>query len=305
MLLGYSTNAFFKYPLFDAIAAIAGLGFKGIEIVCKPPHFPPLDFAACDFGALKVRIEESGLRVTNLNSLTVFIDGDHHLPAWIRSSAQRHQIRIHHTLKALRLASFLGCRNVSLPTGASPGRLTSAETAAHFRRGLVPVLPLAEELGVKLLIEPEPAMLSDNGRALKTFIKELGTGAVGVNFDVGHFFCAGEDPQRAFEELFEWVGHVHLEDIASDRTHKHLIPGLGAIDFLGLFRTMIRLGYAQDICLELYTYKDAPREAGARSLRHLLPLLDQAGLDLGIERTPAAPQESEDGLGAALGGTLI
>ena len=35
--------------------------------------------------------------------------------------------------------------------------------------------------------------------------------------------------------MLEWIGHVHLEDIAPDRTHKHLIPGHGAIDFIALF----------------------------------------------------------------------
>jgi sugar phosphate isomerase/epimerase len=103
-----------------------------------------------------------------------------------------------------------------------------------------------------------------------------------VNFDIGHFFCAGEDPRVAFEELFEWIGHVHLEDIASDRVHNHLILGHGAIQFTEIFQTMLRLGYQGDVSLELYPYVDAPEEAGRESLNYLRTLQQQSGLDLGV-----------------------
>jgi len=101
-----------------------------------------------------------------------------------------------------------------------------------------------------------------------------------VNFDIGHFYCLGEDPSACFEQMFRWVGHVHLDDIAQTRIHNHLIPGRGVIDFLGIFKTMARLGYDRDICLELYTYLDTPVEAGREALDFVLPLFESAGLRL-------------------------
>jgi len=103
---------------------------------------------------------------------------------------------------------------------------------------------------------------------------------VGLNFDIGHFYCAGEDPAAAFETLFEWVGHVHLEDIAPTRVHNHLIVGLGAIDFPSVFDAMRRLGYKGDISLELYPYTDRPEAAGAESLERIRPLMTAAGLEI-------------------------
>jgi sugar phosphate isomerase/epimerase len=104
--------------------------------------------------------------------------------------------------------------------------------------------------------------------------------AVGLNFDIGHFFCAGEDPREAFETLFEWVGHVHLEDIAATRVHQHLIAGLGAIRFADVLKHMRQLGYAGDISLELYPYVDAPEEAGRESLAYLKPIFESAGFTI-------------------------
>jgi sugar phosphate isomerase/epimerase len=122
----------------------------------------------------------------------------------------------------------------------------------------------------------------ENTREFKEFIVDVKSPAIGVNFDIGHFSCAGEDPRVAFEELFEWIGHVHLEDIASDRVHNHLILGHGAIQFTEIFQTMLRLGYQGDVSLELYPYVDAPEEAGRESLNYLRTLQQQSGLDLGV-----------------------
>jgi sugar phosphate isomerase/epimerase len=115
----------------------------------------------------------------------------------------------------------------------------------------------------------------------KEFIQGVQSTAIGLNFDIGHFYCVGEDPRRAFEELFQWVGHVHIEDIAASREHNHLIAGRGAIDFKAVFAAMAQLGYRGDISLELYTYQDMPEAAGQESLDHLQPLMQAAGLALG------------------------
>jgi sugar phosphate isomerase/epimerase len=147
-----------------------------------------------------------------------------------------------------------------------------------FYKGLEQVIPLAESLGVRILVEPEPGLLIENTPEFKEFISGVRSASVGINFDIGHFFCAGEDPEKAFEELFQWVGHMHLEDIAENRIHRHLIPGHGAINFLPIFRAITRLGYEGDVSLELYPYVDIPVEAGRESLFALEPLFAKAGI---------------------------
>ena len=54
---------------------------------------------------------------------------------------------------------------------------------------------------------------------------------VGLNFDIGHAYCVGEDPQDWVGRMAPHTRHYHLEDIAATRMHQHLIPGRGAIDF--------------------------------------------------------------------------
>jgi len=279
MIFGYSTNAFVKHTLLDSFDKIAELGFKGVEIMCDQPHLYPPEYGPEQLREVKERLETNQLKPTNLNSFTLFAVGDTYLPSWIEPEAERRQMRIDHTLACLEIGAYLGCANISVPPGGPMEKsLTRKEALALFHKGLDQVIPKAEELGVQLLIEPEPDLLMERSTEIKPFVKEIQCDAVGINFDIGHFFCAGEDPAAALQELFPWVGHMHIEDIAADRKHNHLIAGLGAIDYMPVFNTMKTLGYERDISLELYPYVDRPVEAGEKSLAHLLPLMQSAGL---------------------------
>jgi len=279
MIFGYSTNAFVKYSLEDSLACIARLGFAGAEIMCDRPHLYPPDYEGGKLAGVKEALAANNLRPTNLNSFTLFAVGDTYLPSWIEPEAARRRIRVEHTLACLDIAAFLGCGNISVPPGGPlPANMTRGEALQLFHQGLDQVIPRAEQLGVRLLIEPEPQLLMERTSEIKPFVTDIRSAAVGINFDIGHFFCAGEDPATAFEELFPWVGHIHIEDIAASREHNHLIAGLGAIDFASVFRSIKQAGYQYDMSLELYPYIDRPEEAGSLSRDHLAPLLRQAGL---------------------------
>lgn len=278
MVLGYSSNAFVKFSLTDAIEKIARLGFGGLEIMCDQPHLYPPDVKAGELAAIRNALDARRLKITNLNCFTLFAVGDTYLPSWIEPEKERREIRIHHTEQCLRIAEQLGAAYISIPPGGPLDGMDRKKAVKLFHEGLERVIPLAEELNIRLLIEPEPDLLIERTAEFTAFMKDVKSDAVALNFDIGHFFCVGEDPAEAFEELFAWVGHVHIEDIAADRTHKHLIPGQGAISFQAVFETMKRLEYSGDICLELYPYVETPEVAGRESLDHLRPLMEAAGL---------------------------
>ncbi len=292
MILGYSSNAFKKHSIFEAVKKIGQLGFRGIEIMCKRPHVHASVFSEKEWPRLKSHVEAERLKVINLNCSTLFALESDDASRKTGPPEESLEERIDHTLHCLRLASYLGCRNISIPTGTPPRSLSREAFKTLFGRRLERVVPFAEELGVDVLLEPEPGLDKDNFLHFKAFLEEVRSPAVGVNFDIGHLYCLGEDPSASFEQMFPWIGHVHLDDIAPSRVHHHLIPGRGAIDFLGVFKTMARLGYGRDICLELYTYLDTPVEAGQEALAYVLPVFEAAGLRLEGQRMRAKAREA-------------
>jgi sugar phosphate isomerase/epimerase len=278
MTFGYSTNAYTRFDLLTALEMISEIGFSGVEILCDQPHLYPPEWPEHEILRLKDALARLKLKVTNLNSFTLYAVGDVILPSWIDADLQQRRIRIEHTIRCLHLASELGGKNISIPPGGKAGLLPEREALTLFKDGLKQVLPVAEAAGVRLLIEPEPFLLIENTSQIASFVSDMSSDNLGINFDIGHFFCAGENPAKAFEKLFPWIGHVHIEDIAADRTHNHLIPGLGAIYFEEVFAVMKQLHYDGDISLELYPYTDTPSEAGRQGRVHLLPMLEYYNL---------------------------
>ena len=282
MTFGYSTNAFVKYSLEESILKIARLGFRGVEIMGDRPHLYPPDYSEEKLNNIKALLGQNQLKVNNINSFTLFAVGDTYLPSWIEREPERREIRIQHTLQSLHVAKVLDCANISVPPGGPlDGNMSRKEAFKLFHEGLEKVMPSAESLGIKVLVEPEPELLMENTLEFKEFIKDVRSSFIGLNFDIGHFYCAGENPAKSFEDLFEYTGHVHLEDIASTREHNHLIPGLGAIDLKEVLGKMVRLNYQGDISLELYPYTDIPEEAGRKSIEFLKPIFDEIGYDMG------------------------
>lgn len=281
MIFGYSSNAFIRFSISESIEKIANLGYKGIEIMCDKPHLYPPEFDDAALASVREALDRHGLKITNLNCFTLFAVGNTYLPSWIELDAERRRIRIEHTLHCIDIAHKLGAASISIPPGGPmDSGIRHKEAVIMFHNGLQLVIPEAEAKGIKLLIEPEPELMIENTEQFKSFMVNIRSKAVGLNFDIGHFYCVGEDPAVAFEELREYVGHVHLEDIAADRRHEHLIPGHGAIDFANVLKTMKRLDYEGDITLELYPYTEAPEAAGEESLAFMMPLFAEAGFDL-------------------------
>lgn len=268
----FSTNAFRRYNLLDAIEALAGLGYEGIEIMADTPHAYPPHLAEKDLGEIRDALQRHGLEVSNINAFMLHAEGDTWHPSWIEQDAELRARRIVHTLRCIDLAAELGAPSISTEPGGPPGGLTRARGLALFREGLLQVRDHARDKGVRVLIEPEPDLLIENSSQFREFFESLDPDAFGLNFDIGHFFCVGEDPVQLVRDLREVTYHYHLEDIAGDRRHHHLMPGEGAVDLKGVLDAIHEIGYRGFVTVELYPYEDRPVQAAETALGRLKEL---------------------------------
>jgi sugar phosphate isomerase/epimerase len=134
-----------------------------------------------------------------------------------------------------------------------------------FLDGLSEIREYAAKTGIRVLLEPEPELLIENSTQFGQFFQQLDPAVFGLNFDIGHFFCVGEDPVRLVKELKEVTGHYHLEDIAASRRHAHLIPGSGAIDLPSVLQAILESDYDGFVTVELYPYEDQPIRAARQA----------------------------------------
>ncbi|HEY6667825.1 MAG TPA: sugar phosphate isomerase/epimerase, partial [Candidatus Nitrosopolaris sp.] len=267
MKFAFSTNAFKKHPLEDAVKKIGEVGYEGVEILCDVPHAYPPVFKKEDRRSLKRLISNYNLQISNLNAFTLYAIQDIYHPSWIEDKTTFAQLRIEHTINCIMLAKDVGAKNLSTePGGPVDGRIDRKKLEKLFVSNLSKVTKVAEREGVNILVEPEPNMLIERSEQFLNFIKRIRSEVVRLNFDIGHFFCVKEDPAKIVHKLSDYIEHFHLADIAKNRVHDHLIPGKGAIDFRSVFKAIDEIGYNGFVTVELYPYQDDPIYAASNAL---------------------------------------
>jgi sugar phosphate isomerase/epimerase len=232
------------------------------------PHAWPAFLLEEQKQAIRDALCQNQLGISNINAFMMNAINDSRQrywhPSWIEPDRYYRQVRIDHTRRALTLARELEAPSVTTEPGGPVASGNSWSGALHlFVEELKPVLEHAEKENVLLLIEPEPGLLIETADQFLELMRHLDSPAVGLNFDIGHFYCVGDDPAATVHRLAPYIRHFHLEDIARTRVHHHLVPGEGAIDFAGTLQAIREIGYEGWITIELYPYTEDP-DAAAR-----------------------------------------
>lgn len=280
MRLSFSTNAYVRTTVCDAVERIARAGYAGVELLADRPHLYADGVESGDLDRLGTVIRSLGIGVANINANTAvgYYGATFWEPVFEPSLAHPdpalRRWRADYTRKCIDFAVALGCGNVSITSGRAIPGLAPEASLGLLADSLHELLDYAGPRGVRLGIEYEPGLLVENCRELGDLLERVGSPWLGANLDLGHSHVAGEDPKTVLSLLGERVFHVHIEDIRG-RKHYHLVPGEGDLDFGRLFGLLQRAGYRGYVTVELYTCPERPDEAALKALRHLAPYLDQ------------------------------
>lgn len=277
--LAFSTNAYTRYSLPEAIERIADHGYDGVELLGDDPHAYFPDFDTDSEGAVQRTLEETGLAVSNINANTAmgyyndappssFFD-----PSIISPDVDDRKWRIEYTKRAIDLAAATNAPAVCLATGRPlPG--TPPERAYEYLQdSLHEILDYAEPRDVDVGIEFEPELLVECTDEVLSLIDDIGRSSLGINLDIGHAAVYGEDLTETIHQSADHITGLHLEDIVGGRRgkHYHRIPGEGDIAFDAVFDALDDIDYSGFATLELYTYPDTPDDAARQAFEALAP----------------------------------
>lgn len=274
MKLAFSTNAFTKYSVEEAVSLIGKTGYPGVEILADRPHLYPPEMTGETVGKLRILLKRHNLEVSNINANTAsgYFNRKLMEPIFEPSLSNRdddlRRWRIDYTKKCIDLAQELGSKCVSVTSGRPiPGCLPHIGIE-NFKKSLEEILIYGEKKEVSIGIEYEPGLLIENTVETLELLKTLNSEYLGVNLDIGHVVVAGEDPVDTIQSLSHHILNIHLEDIKG-RKHYHLVPGQGNINIEAVVSTLKDNGYDRFVTVELYTYCDEPEEAAQEALRYL------------------------------------
>ena len=274
MKLAFSTNAYTRHPLNDALNGIRRAWFEGVEILADAPHAYPDLIDEALTRSVRRALEALNLAVSNVNANCSFGYWCHapaepyFEPSLISPDPVHRRDRTRLILKTLDFAREIGARNVSITSGRMLGGMPPDRAAEQFVESIRPILDRADALGVDVGIECEPGLFLEYVAELRDWIDRLGHPRFGANLDVGHCQVIGEDIPASVRALRGRIWNLHVEDIPG-RKHYHLIPGHGTTDWASLRAALDEIGYDRFATVELYTHTSDPQSAAEQSFRFL------------------------------------
>ncbi len=201
MKFAFSTNAFRQFSLADSIRIVAEAGYEGVEIMADVPHAYPLHLNPADVRDIRRTLDDCRIEISNVNAFMHHADGDTYHPSWIEKDPALRAKRVDYTLRCIDLAAELGARHLSTEPGGPLEDMSREEGLRLFREGLSQVEDRARERNILVLVEPEPGLLIETSQQFLELFRDLDPAVFGLNFDIGHFFCVGEDPAARVKDM--------------------------------------------------------------------------------------------------------
>lgn len=262
-------EAFESTPFVEQCRRLKSAGYEGIEIAPFTLAPDPVNITPEQRRQYRRIMQEEGLAFVGLHWLMVSPKGLH---VTTPDKALRDRSWIH-IRNLIDLCADLGENGVmvfgSPQQRSSTGGLTRQEATRHYIEGLAAVAPQAEERGVTVLVEALPVAQSDVVQTLAeavSIVEEIASPAIRTMFDTHNAVDETEPHPALIERYFPFLRHVHVNEMDGR------YAGTGNYDFAALFETLIRLGYAHWISLEVFDFKPGAAEIAQRSIAYLKQL---------------------------------
>jgi len=187
------------------------------------------------------------------------------------------EIGVEYLKQAIRFAAEIGAPVVNTDEGPKPEWTTEEEDHVLMRYTLSEAAKVAEPRGIVIGIEPHQ-QYSKTPEGLERIYELVDSPAIGINFDTGNSYLAGQEPLGWLEDVCDRLVHLHAKDISVEQSDEERGKVTGTPVGCACGDGVIDWKRVVEIC------KDAPRdivfsvecgtvEQAARSVEHLRPLL--------------------------------
>jgi sugar phosphate isomerase/epimerase len=173
---------------------------------------------------------------------------------------------------SIEYAKQVGARQIiafSFERGSQPPGLPPDEILETLQMAARQVA----QAGLQLAIEVENGFWADTGERTAAILRAVGEAGLGVNWDPGNAFEAGDVPfPDGYQAIRQYVQHVHFKDAVRRPDGRVDYAIQGDIDWAGQMRALHEEGYQGFISVEPHL---RPKIAAARALTARLKQLVQ------------------------------
>ena len=254
-IAGYSTVGFRDRSLDKALQAIAGIGFKQVELVGVEPHLDHiLDTNAA--GELRRELDSLGFTETTVHAPmgTVVLGAPEKV--WRSEAVETlaHYIRMSAEIGAKGIVIHPVPNPCFVPDPNAPGIHGKIETAVE--QSLEELIPIANRAGIRILLENLPydcsyPLLDMTG--LRRLVQDYPEKVLGLVVDTGHAWTSGISPEKEILTAGERLWGTHLQDVDGiNPNDNHWAPTRGDLDWSAICNALATVGYGGSWTFESY-----------------------------------------------------
>jgi sugar phosphate isomerase/epimerase len=272
MQLGFVSAILADLPPHEVFAFAREEGFACVELMCWPAggaerryagvtHLDVAGFSESRAAAVNELIHSTGVGVSGLGYYPNPLDPD----------AGHRRVVADHLKQVVDAARLLGVGVVNTFIGRDPA-LSAEANWPRVHEVWGPLIQHAESAGVRLAIENCPMLFSKDewpgGKNLPTSPAQWRVlfetyPTLGLNYDPSHLIWQHIDCARAIREFGKRIVHFHAKDTRIDHDklyqvgimgfgwHVAKLPGLGDVDWAGVFAALSDVGYRGAVCIEV------------------------------------------------------
>jgi sugar phosphate isomerase/epimerase len=259
-------------PPYEAtIRRIAGLGFRAVELIAWDRQALDDYYTPQRVQALRRLLADEGLELSEFVSTP---------PGMASPDARAREQAVDHFKRLVEVGVELGAGLVNTvaptPFELPFPRITHKHLLQEWGMGLAPgrdwrqnwadyvqvvrrCCEICEDAGIRYALEPHPYRWMRNAASMLRLLDQVGSPALGMNFDPSHLFPMGELSEMVVYEVGDRVFHTHLSD-NDGASNVHWRPGKGKIDWRGVLQALHAVGYDYVLSIEL---EDVPGVARA------------------------------------------
>ncbi|MCY3022281.1 MAG: sugar phosphate isomerase/epimerase [Planctomycetota bacterium] len=251
------------------VAKAAELGYEyvepmvhwGRELLSEAGYFHSVSMLDDPF-RIKRACEKAGIKLSGLSSHTPLI---------------KPEIGTEYLKQAVRFAAECGAPVINSDEGPKPAWTTEEEDFVLMRYTLHEAAALAEPRGILIGIEPHQ-QYSKTPAGLDRICKLVDSKAIGINFDTGNSYLAGQDPLKWLERVLPRLVHLHAKDISTQQSEKERGKVTGTPVGCACGDGVIEWKKVIEICRQaprdiVFSVECGTIEQAERSLKHLRGLL--------------------------------
>jgi sugar phosphate isomerase/epimerase len=253
------TNSYHTYGFDDALAGIAGAGFKGVELSAVPGWTEDVDLDTAP-DAVGRKVEGYGLEAVSLSG---------HSDLTTREG-------LAHGIKAVRWAAAYGLPVVCSAVG---GHESADENESAFLANVGELADACDAAGVVVALEIHGDIMASSDVTIP-LLEKIGRESIKVNYDTANVeYYSGDRAVDDLPKITDQLAHVHLKETTGGKGNWNFPAiGDGAVDFGRVLGILDDAGYEGPLSVEIefrgepWPSLDEVNAAMRRSYEHLSAL---------------------------------